>query len=119
MFGVRANATGRSITLGAAECVLAAEGGCRRDTMVQFLLRLGVVPEALVGPTGYFDDVAMAAYILHARVDSRQKDLTLDPWAGDKDLLSAIRGVLEVADSAIGFGLWRRLKGIRAPFRRI
>lgn len=82
-------------------------------TLAYFVWPLGVIPEALVGPIGYIDNVALAAYVLNGMLKSAQSDIVREHWAGDKDVLSVLQGVLEVADSAIGSGLWRRVKGFR------
>lgn len=87
-------------------------------TLAYFITPIGVVPEALVGPIGYIDDVALSAYVLNGLLNSDQADIVREHWAGDKDVLEVVRGVLEVADSAIGSGLWRRLKGVRWPIGR-
>ncbi len=84
-------------------------------TLAYFITPVGVVPEALVGPIGYIDDVALAAYVLNGLLNSDQAEVVREHWAGDKDVLEVVRGVLEVADSAIGSGLWRRIKGVRWP----
>ena len=87
-------------------------------TLAYFVTPIGVVPEALVGPVGYIDDVALSAYVLNGLLNSEQAHIVREHWAGDKDVLEVVRGVLEVADSAIGSGLWRRLKGVRLPIGR-
>lgn len=87
-------------------------------TLAYFITPIGVVPEALVGPIGYIDDVALSAYVLNGLLNSDQADIVREHWAGDDDVLEVVRGVLEVADSAIGSGLWRRLKGVRSPIGR-
>jgi uncharacterized membrane protein YkvA (DUF1232 family) len=85
-------------------------------TIGYFVIPIGVVPEALTGPIGYIDDVALAAYVLNGMLNSKDAHIVREHWAGNKDVLEVIRGVLEVADSAIGSGLWRRVKGVRWPF---
>lgn len=87
-------------------------------TIAYFITPIGVVPEALVGPIGYIDDVALAAYVLNGMLNSAEAPLVREHWAGDKDILNVVQGVLEVADSAIGSGLWRRIKGVRLPRHR-
>jgi uncharacterized membrane protein YkvA (DUF1232 family) len=87
-------------------------------TIAYFVTPIGVVPQALVGPIGYIDDVALAAYVLNGMLNSDEAPLVREHWAGDGDILAVVQGVLEVADSAIGSGLWRRIKGIRLPRRR-
>jgi uncharacterized membrane protein YkvA (DUF1232 family) len=87
-------------------------------TIAYFVTPVGLVPEALVGPIGYIDDIALAAYVLNGMLNSDEAPLVHEHWAGDKDILSVVQGVLEVADSAIGSGLWRRIKGVRLPHFR-
>jgi uncharacterized membrane protein YkvA (DUF1232 family) len=87
-------------------------------TIAYFITPIGIVPEALVGPIGYIDDVALAAYVLNGMLNSDEAPLVREHWAGDKDVLNVVQGVLEVADSAIGSGLWRRIKGVRFPRHR-
>ena len=84
-------------------------------TVAYFVVPVGIVPEALVGPIGYVDDVALAAYVLNGILNSENADVVREHWAGDKDVLNVVQNVLEVADSAIGSGLWRRIKGVRLP----
>jgi|GEM_PF-881382 len=88
-------------------------------TIAYFVTPIGIVPEALVGPIGYVDDVALAAYVLNGMLNSDQAHLVREHWAGDKDVLNVVQGVLELADSAISSGLWRRFSGFRFPkFRK-
>lgn len=84
-------------------------------TLAYFVFPLNLVPTALVGPLGYIDDLALAAYVLNGMLNSDEAPLVREHWAGDKDILKVVQSVLEVADSAIGSGLWRRIKGVRLP----
>jgi uncharacterized membrane protein YkvA (DUF1232 family) len=81
-------------------------------TLAYFVTPIGIVPEALVGPIGYIDDVALTAYVLNGVLNSEQAHIVREHWAGDEDILSVVQNVLEVADSAIGAGLWQRVKGL-------
>lgn len=84
-------------------------------TLAYFIIPIGIVPEALVGPIGYVDDVALTAYVLSRMLNSDQADIVREHWAGDGDVLQVVQGILEVAENAIGTGLWKNLKGIRLP----
>lgn len=75
-----------------------------------FLSPIDVLPEALLGPAGYVDDVALAAFVLSRLINAGHGAVAKELWAGDDDLLDAIRRVLEVADEMVGSGLWERLK---------
>jgi uncharacterized membrane protein YkvA (DUF1232 family) len=84
-------------------------------TLAYFATPIGIVPQALVGPIGYIDDVALTAYVLNGVLNSKQAHVVREHWAGDEDILTVVQNVLEVADSAIGGGLWQRIKGLRIP----
>ena len=75
-----------------------------------FISPFDLVPEALTGPIGYVDDVAVAAFVLNALVNESGKDLVARHWAGQADLLGVIRRILAFADEMLGSGLWARLK---------
>lgn len=77
-----------------------------------FVAPIGLVPEALVGPIGYIDDIALAAFVLNKLLNSSEAEVVREHWAGEQDVLSAVQGVLEVADTAIASGLWRKIQGI-------
>lgn len=82
-------------------------------TIAYFIVPIGVVPEALVGPIGYIDDVALAAYVLSSMLNSKEAHLVREHWAGEGNVLDVVQGILDVAQSAIQGGLWRNLKGFR------
>jgi uncharacterized membrane protein YkvA (DUF1232 family) len=103
------------VKLGADRRVSPMQRAKLAATIAYFVAPIGLVPEALVGPIGYVDDVALAAYVLNGMLNSDQAHLVHEHWAGDGDILNIVQGVLEVADSAIGSGLWRRLDGLRLP----
>ncbi len=103
------------VKLGADRRVSPIQRAKLAATVAYFVAPIGLVPEALVGPIGYVDDVALAAYVLNGMLNSDQAHLVHEHWAGDGDILNIVQGVLEVADSAIGSGLWRRLEGLRLP----
>lgn len=87
-------------------------------TIAYFVSPVGLIPEGLVGPIGYIDDIALSAYVLNGLLNSEHASVVREHWAGDGDVLSVVQGVLEVLDSAIASGLWRRVKDIRPPSRR-
>jgi uncharacterized membrane protein YkvA (DUF1232 family) len=79
--------------------------------LAYFISPFDVLPEALLGPAGYVDDVALAAFVLSRLINAGHGAVAKELWAGDSDLLDALRRVLEVADEMVGSGLWERLKG--------
>lgn len=75
-----------------------------------FISPVDLVPEALLGPAGYVDDVALAAFVLSRLINAGHGGVAKELWAGDGDLLEVIQRILEVADEMVGSGLWERLK---------
>ena len=80
--------------------------------LAYFVSPLDLVPEALVGPIGYVDDVALAAYVLNSIVNTTDPDVVRGHWAGDGDAQDVIKRILEVADDMVGSGLWRTLRDL-------
>jgi uncharacterized membrane protein YkvA (DUF1232 family) len=80
--------------------------------VVYFVSPLDFMPEGLLGPVGYLDDVAVAAYVISGLLNAGHGALAKEHWAGEGDLLSVIQQVLTVADDAIGAGLWRKIRGM-------
>src|SRR5262249_25584526 len=78
--------------------------------LAYFISPVDLLPEAFLGPAGYVDDVALAAYALYRLINAGHGEVAKELWAGDGDLLVAIQQVLDVADQALGSGLWERLR---------
>jgi uncharacterized membrane protein YkvA (DUF1232 family) len=87
-----------------------AEKATLGAALAYFLSPLDLLPEALLGPAGYVDDVALAAFVLSRLVNAGHGAVAKELWAGDEDLLASIQRVLEVADEMVGSGLWERMK---------
>jgi len=77
-----------------------------------FVSPLDLVPEAVVGPVGFVDDIALAAYVLNSIVTKTDPAVIQKHWAGDGDVLETIKHILAVANEMVGTGLWRKLTGL-------
>ncbi|KAA3614941.1 MAG: DUF1232 domain-containing protein [Calditrichaeota bacterium] len=75
-----------------------------------FFSPIDLLPEAILGPIGYLDDIAVAAYILNDYVNNNESDLLYEHWAGQSDVLASIQNVLTMANRFLGEGLWKRVK---------
>ena len=76
-----------------------------------FISPIDLLPELLLGPIGYLDDIALTAYVLNNYINKTDAQIVRELWAGDQDILSSIKNVLAVADKAIGSGLWKKIQG--------
>jgi uncharacterized membrane protein YkvA (DUF1232 family) len=86
--------------------------------LAYFISPVGLIPEGITGPWGYIDDVALTAWVLQSMLSSEHAHIVREHWAGDKDVLLAVQGVLDVARGAIGGSLWRRIRSRISDERR-
>lgn len=75
-----------------------------------FISPIDLLPEAFLGPIGYMDDIAVAAYVLNDFINSGDLDILYEHWAGEGDILAGIQNVLTIADKYLGQGLWQKIK---------
>lgn len=78
--------------------------------IVYFVSPIDLVPEGLVGPVGYLEDVAVAAYALNGLINAGQGEIAEEYWAGEGDLLAVIQQVIAIADEMLGSGLWKKIR---------
>ena len=77
-----------------------------------FVSPIDLVPEAIVGPIGYIDDISLAAYVLNQILNNTDPEIIKRHWAGEGDVLELIQRILGKADEMIGSGLWAKLKNM-------
>ena len=75
-----------------------------------FISPIDLLPEAFLGPIGYLDDIAVAAYIVNDLVNDVDPQIVRKHWAGEQDILDLIKTILANADKMIGGKLWEKIK---------
>lgn len=80
--------------------------------IVYFVSPLDLLPEAVLGPAGYLDDIALAAWVLHDLIQSSGPELVLEHWAGDADVVALVARIIAAANDLIGSGMFKKLKGV-------
>jgi uncharacterized membrane protein YkvA (DUF1232 family) len=78
--------------------------------IVYFVFPFDLIPEALVGPIGYLDDLVFAVYILNKMLTDTDPAILREHWSGHEDILESIRKVLSSADSLFATNVLGRLK---------
>ena len=78
--------------------------------IVYFISPFDLIPEAVIGPYGYIDDVVMAAFVLNGFINNSNPEIVRRHWAGDKDILNLIQQILKVADEMVGSGLLAKIR---------
>ena len=77
-----------------------------------FISPIDVIPEGIIGPAGYVDDIALAAFVLNSIITNCDEEIVLKHWAGEENLLDLIKRILKVADEMVGSSLWKKTKGL-------
>ncbi len=78
-----------------------------------FFSPIDVLPEALIGPLGYLDDLILTCYVLNLYINQEKeanRAVVKELWPGDQDVLNTIQSVLQKADQWAGSGLLNKLK---------
>lgn len=75
-----------------------------------FFSPLDLIPEALMGPIGLIDDLAVAAYALNRILSNAGEELIREHWAGDEDVIVKIKEVVSKADEMLGSGIVAKIK---------
>ena len=76
-----------------------------------FISPADLIPQAIVGPAGYVDDIALAAHVLN-KIIKNNPEAVKQEWAGDEDILELVTNILAAADEMIGTGLWIKIKNM-------
>jgi len=75
-----------------------------------FISPIDLLPELFLGPLGYFDDIALTAYVINQYVNETDSSIVRELWAGDQDILTALKNIISTADKFIGSGLWKKIR---------
>lgn len=78
--------------------------------LAYFISPIDLLPEALLGPLGFTDDIVVAAIILKALINETDAELVRKHWAGEEDILKLVQHIIDVADRMVGTGLLNKIK---------
>ena len=77
-----------------------------------FISPADLIPEAIFGPIGFVDDIALAAYVLNVIINETDSSIIEEHWAGENDVLPIIKKILAVANEMVGSGVWKKVKAV-------
>ena len=86
-----------------------------------FFSPIDFLPEALIGPLGYLDDLILTCYVLNLYIKQQEeanKQVVKALWPGDEDVLNTIQFVLQKADKWIGSGLLKKIIDAYQAFKK-
>lgn len=90
--------------------VLVSDKAKLAAAIAYYVSPIDIIPEALIGPIGYVDDIALAAFVLNNIINNTDPEVVKRHWAGEEDVLEVIQKILLVADQMVGSGLWKKIR---------
>ncbi|HZF08685.1 MAG TPA: DUF1232 domain-containing protein [Thermoanaerobaculia bacterium] len=78
--------------------------------LAYFILPFDLLPEAILGPVGYLDDLVLAAAVLSQAFGGELEPYARKHWSGDEDLRIVLRDITQTAHKLLGHKLYERLK---------
>lgn len=75
-----------------------------------FISPIDLMPELLLGPIGFLDDVVASAYVLNDLINNTNPQLVKKHWAGERDILFIIKNIIANADHLVGDKILSKLK---------
>jgi uncharacterized membrane protein YkvA (DUF1232 family) len=75
-----------------------------------YIFPFDLMPEALLGPVGYMDDLVFAVFLLNKMLGETDIEIVREHWSGSEDVLKVIQKVLGSAESLVGSKLVTRFK---------
>ena len=78
--------------------------------LAYYFFPLDIVPELILGPVGFLDDVVFGVYMLNRMLSDTSPEILREHWSGDEDVLQAIQRVLNSADNLVEGDLLGKLK---------
>lgn len=81
-------------------------------TIAYFISPVDLIPEGIVGPVGYIDDIALTAYTLNDILNDTDPEIVKKHWAGDEDILKVVQHIIEVANEFLNKKVVNKLKNL-------
>ena len=78
--------------------------------ILYFISPIDLIPEALLGPGGYIDDIVLSAYIINLLINETSKEIVYKHWAGEGDILEILKKITKHAASMVGTKTWTKLR---------
>lgn len=80
------------------------------SAIAYYIFPFDIMPEALLGPIGYLDDLVFGVYVLNKILKDTDASVLREHWSGSSDVLDSIQRVLNAADSLVGSDFLGRIK---------
>jgi uncharacterized membrane protein YkvA (DUF1232 family) len=75
-----------------------------------FISPIDLLPESILGPAGFLDDIALSAYVLNDIINNIDPKIVVRNWAGDRDILTLVKTILANANEFLGGRILQKIK---------
>jgi len=82
--------------------------------LAYFVLPFDLLPEAILGPVGYMDDLVLGVAVLSQVFGGELEPYARKHWSGPEDLRVVLRDVTQASQALLGVSLYGRLKKVLA-----
>ena len=79
--------------------------------LAYYFFPLDIMPEGILGPAGYIDDLVFAVYLLNKLLSDTDAQVLREHWSGSEDVLQTIQNVLNAADNLVGSDVLSKIRG--------
>jgi uncharacterized membrane protein YkvA (DUF1232 family) len=79
------------------------------SAVAYYLFPFDIIPEALIGPMGFMDDLVFGVFVLN-KILGADPHVVREHWSGSEDVLVTIQRVLGAADSLVGSDMVSKIK---------
>jgi|TARA_B100000315_G_scaffold4936_1_gene4984 uncharacterized membrane protein YkvA (DUF1232 family) len=81
--------------------------------LAYFIAPIDLIPEGLIGPSGYTDDITVAALVLNSIITKTGENIVKTHWTNNEiDIVYLIDGILTDAVKMVGEIIYTQLKKI-------
>jgi uncharacterized membrane protein YkvA (DUF1232 family) len=80
------------------------------SSLAYYIFPFDIIPEAIVGPMGYLDDLVFGVYVLNKILGDTDAAIIREHWPGNTDVLDVIQRVLNAAENLVSSDLLARFK---------
>lgn len=74
-----------------------------------FISPIDFMPEAILGPIGYLDDIVLSVFVINQILNS-DRQLVLENWSGRGDVLTIVQDVTAKAEDLVGRKVYQKLQ---------
>jgi uncharacterized membrane protein YkvA (DUF1232 family) len=80
------------------------------SAVAYYIFPFDLIPEAIVGPIGYLDDLIFGVYVLNRMMIDTDASILREHWSGSEDVLQTIQRVMAAADQLVSKQVIERIK---------